>query len=71
MESGMCLCPTYKRPYIRFSRCPSNKVMYSMCGVVQLFLFRVQLYQVRMSVRMFGPAQPQGKHQPSVSLIVV
>jgi len=32
--------------------------MYSGFGLVQLFLFRLQLYQVKVPVCMFGPAQP-------------
>ena len=36
--------------YIRIIRCSSNKVMYDRCGLVQLFLFRIQLYVVRVPV---------------------
>ena len=52
MESEMCLRTTYKKPCILFIRCISNKVMYSGCGLVQLFLFRLQLYQVRVPLCM-------------------
>jgi len=50
MDYEMLLHTTYKRPSIRIIRCTSNKVMYSECGLVQPFLFRIQLYQARVSV---------------------
>jgi len=53
MESEMCLHNTYKISCIRIIMCSSDRVMYSECGLVQPFLFRIQLYQVRFSVFMF------------------
>jgi len=58
MESEMCLHTTYKRPCVRIIMCFSDRVMYSKCGLVQPFLFRIELYQVRVSVYMFEPAYP-------------
>ena len=70
MESGMCLCTKYKSPYIRITRCSSNKVMYSGCGLVQLFLFRIVIPGKIASVYVRICSTPK-QHQPSVSLIVV
>jgi len=70
MESEMCLRTTYKRPYIIIMHCFSTKVMYSGCGLVQLFLFRLQLYQVKEPGCMFQHACV-GVHILSVPLIVV
>jgi hypothetical protein len=56
MEYEMCLRTTYKRLYILIMHYFSIKVMYSGCGLVQLFLFRIQLYQARVPVCMFGSA---------------
>jgi len=53
MEPAMCLHTTYKRSCIRIIMYSSDRVMYSECGLVQPFLFRIQLYQVRVSVCMF------------------
>jgi hypothetical protein len=68
MESEMCLRTTYKRPYILIMHCLSTKVMYSGCGLVQLFLFRIQLCPVRVPVCMCGPAQPP-RQTPTLSFV--
>jgi len=53
MESEMCLHTTYKRPCIRIILCSSDRIMYSECGLVQPFLFCIQLYQLSVSVCIF------------------
>ena len=44
---------TYNSSCISIIMCSSDKVMYIECGLVQPFLFRIQLYQVRVLVCMF------------------
>jgi len=40
MESEICLHTKYKRPCIRIM-CSSDRVIYSECGSVEPFLFRI------------------------------
>jgi hypothetical protein len=70
MESEMCLCTTFKRPYIRIVSCSSNKVMCSGCGLVQLFLFRIVIPGKSACVYVLT-CLPWGSHLLSVSLVVV
>jgi len=56
MDSEMCLHTTYKKTSIHIIMCSSDTVMFSEFCLVQPFLFRIQLYQVRVSVCMFEPA---------------
>jgi len=56
MQDGVRNVFTYyirKRSCIRIIMCSSDRVMYSECGLVQPFLFRIQLYKVRVTVCMF------------------
>ena len=68
MESEMCLRTTYKKHCIIIICCFSNKVMYGGCGLVKLFLFRIQLYPVRVPACMFGSAQTP-RQTPALSFV--
>jgi len=48
MKSEMCFHTTNKRPGIRIFRCFKNTVVYSKCGLVEPFLFRIEIHQVRV-----------------------
>jgi len=50
MENEICVHTIHKWPCIRIIMCSSDKVIYSECGLLQPFLFRIQLYKVRVSV---------------------
>jgi len=48
----MYLHTTYKRPCIRIRLCSSKGILYSECGLVQPFLFRIQLCQVSVCFKL-------------------